>query len=143
MKTLRTLLAVAWLSVVIGLLILSSTGLLVAIAIGDEVLISAFRGRRKVNEIQLEEALTLSERVDEIKRTLEKIENWLGAIKKEEESLRNEEQKLTEQRAILAPEVFETKKIEFIADKSGEFSILCSVYCGKGHHEMKAKLIVE
>jgi len=37
----------------------------------------------------------------------------------------------------------EVKKIEFIADKSGEFEILCSVYCGRGHHDMKAKLIVE
>jgi cytochrome c oxidase subunit 2 len=33
--------------------------------------------------------------------------------------------------------------IEFIADKAGEFDILCSVYCGSGHHSMKAKLIVE
>jgi len=37
----------------------------------------------------------------------------------------------------------EIKKIEFIADKVGEFPILCSVYCGRGHHSMKAKLIVE
>ena len=35
------------------------------------------------------------------------------------------------------------KKIEFIADKTGEFDILCSVYCGRGHSSMKAKLIVE
>lgn len=33
--------------------------------------------------------------------------------------------------------------IEFVADKAGEFDILCSVYCGGGHHSMKAKLIVE
>lgn len=33
--------------------------------------------------------------------------------------------------------------IEFVADKAGEFDILCSVYCGAGHHSMKAKLIVE
>ena len=33
--------------------------------------------------------------------------------------------------------------IEFVADKTGEFDILCSVYCGAGHHSMKAKLIVE
>jgi len=32
---------------------------------------------------------------------------------------------------------------EFIADKIGEFDILCSVYCGSGHSQMKAKLIVE
>jgi cytochrome c oxidase subunit 2 len=35
------------------------------------------------------------------------------------------------------------KKIEFIADKIGQFEILCSVYCGEGHRQMKAKLIVE
>ena len=35
------------------------------------------------------------------------------------------------------------RKIEFIADRVGEFPILCSVYCGRGHHKMKAKLIVE
>ncbi|NQS90196.1 YHS domain-containing protein [Patescibacteria group bacterium] len=35
------------------------------------------------------------------------------------------------------------KKIEFIADETGEFDILCSVYCGKGHHGMKAVLVVE
>jgi cytochrome c oxidase subunit 2 len=35
------------------------------------------------------------------------------------------------------------EEIEFIADKAGEFDILCSVYCGKGHHSMKAKLVVE
>lgn len=33
--------------------------------------------------------------------------------------------------------------IEFVADKPGEFDILCSVYCGRGHKKMKAKLIVE
>jgi cytochrome c oxidase subunit 2 len=32
---------------------------------------------------------------------------------------------------------------EFLADKSGEFPIRCSVYCGSGHSKMKAKLIVE
>lgn len=37
----------------------------------------------------------------------------------------------------------ETKKIEFIAKEAGEFPILCSVYCGRGHHSMKAKLIVK
>jgi len=37
----------------------------------------------------------------------------------------------------------EIMKIEFIADKSGEFPILCSVYCGRGHHDMKAVLVVE
>jgi len=37
----------------------------------------------------------------------------------------------------------ETKKIEFVADKTGEFDILCSIYCGRGHHNMKAELIVE
>ena len=35
------------------------------------------------------------------------------------------------------------EEIEFVADKAGEFDIICSVYCGKGHHSMKAKLIVK
>ncbi len=35
------------------------------------------------------------------------------------------------------------RNIEFVADKAGEFDITCSVYCGAGHHSMKAKLIVE
>lgn len=34
-------------------------------------------------------------------------------------------------------------KIEFMADKAGSFDIICHVYCGKGHHDMKAKLIVK
>lgn len=37
----------------------------------------------------------------------------------------------------------EIKKIEFIANQAGEFDILCSVYCGRGHHNMKAKLVVK
>ena len=37
----------------------------------------------------------------------------------------------------------EVKKVEFIAKKSGDFPILCSVYCGRGHHSMKGKLVVE
>lgn len=37
----------------------------------------------------------------------------------------------------------EVKKIEFIADKVGEFDILCSIYCGRGHSQMKGKFIVE
>lgn len=37
----------------------------------------------------------------------------------------------------------QVKEIEFIVDKIGEFEILCSVYCGAGHHDMKAKLSVE
>jgi cytochrome c oxidase subunit 2 len=32
--------------------------------------------------------------------------------------------------------------IEFTATAVGEFEILCSEYCGKGHEEMAAKLIV-
>jgi cytochrome c oxidase subunit 2 len=35
------------------------------------------------------------------------------------------------------------EEIEFVADKAGEFDILCSVYCGSGHNSMKAKLIAE
>lgn len=37
----------------------------------------------------------------------------------------------------------EIKKIEFIADKAGDFDILCSVYCGRGHHDMRAVLAVK
>jgi heme/copper-type cytochrome/quinol oxidase subunit 2 len=33
--------------------------------------------------------------------------------------------------------------IEFVADKAGEFDILCSVYCGRGHQNMKGKLVVK
>lgn len=33
--------------------------------------------------------------------------------------------------------------VEFIADKKGEFSFFCSVFCGEGHSGMKGKLIVE
>ncbi|MFH1863971.1 MAG: hypothetical protein ABIJ85_03665, partial [bacterium] len=36
----------------------------------------------------------------------------------------------------------EIQQIEFVADKTGEFDMLCSIYCGRGHHSMKAKLIV-
>lgn len=36
-----------------------------------------------------------------------------------------------------------TRKIEFMADKVGEFDILCSIYCGRGHNKMKGKLIVK
>lgn len=32
---------------------------------------------------------------------------------------------------------------EFVADKKGEFTFFCSVYCGSGHKDMKGKLIVE
>lgn len=76
-----------WLSVIIGVLILLVSGLLVAIAIGDEVLIGAWRGRRKVTEVRLEETLTLVERVDEIKKLLSKIENQLSTVKKGEEKI--------------------------------------------------------
>lgn len=76
-----------WLSVIFGVIILLVSGLLVAIAIGDEVLISAWRGRRKITEIRLEETLTLVERVEEIKNLLNRIEERLGTIKKSEEKI--------------------------------------------------------
>ena len=75
------------LSIFIGAVILLLSGLLVAIAIGDEVLISAWRGRRKVTELSLEETLTLAEKVDEIKKLLVKIEGQLGTVKKGEEKI--------------------------------------------------------
>ncbi|PIP20351.1 MAG: hypothetical protein COX40_05190 [Candidatus Omnitrophica bacterium CG23_combo_of_CG06-09_8_20_14_all_40_11] len=37
----------------------------------------------------------------------------------------------------------QTQRIEFVADKNGEFDILCSIYCGKGHNTMKAMLVVK
>lgn len=37
----------------------------------------------------------------------------------------------------------ETKTLEFVADKSGTFSMMCSVFCGSGHREMKGTLMVE
>lgn len=37
----------------------------------------------------------------------------------------------------------ETKIIEFVAKKAGEFDIRCSVYCGSGHTNMKGKLVVQ
>ncbi len=36
----------------------------------------------------------------------------------------------------------ETVTIEFVADKKGEFTISCTKFCGWGHFDMKAKLIV-
>lgn len=33
--------------------------------------------------------------------------------------------------------------VTFVADKTGEFKYICSVFCGKGHDEMVGKLIVE
>lgn len=35
-----------------------------------------------------------------------------------------------------------TVQVEFVADKSGEFTFLCKVFCGQGHSQMKGKLIV-
>ena len=32
--------------------------------------------------------------------------------------------------------------VEFIADKSGEFTFFCNVYCGDGHGNMRGRLIV-
>lgn len=37
----------------------------------------------------------------------------------------------------------EKKVIEFLANKPGVFKIFCSVYCGIGHHNMKATLNVK
>ncbi len=36
-----------------------------------------------------------------------------------------------------------TKTIEFTADQAGTFDIVCDVYCGPGHADMKATLVVE
>lgn len=40
----------------------------------------------------------------------------------------------------LSPE--KTTTVEFTADKTGEFTFFCSVYCGSGHNDMEGKLIV-
>ena len=32
--------------------------------------------------------------------------------------------------------------IDFIASEDGEFPIICSEYCGKGHDIMKGRLVV-
>lgn len=37
----------------------------------------------------------------------------------------------------------QTETAEFLADKEGEFTIYCTVYCGAGHANMHGKLIVE
>ncbi|MBI2574314.1 cupredoxin domain-containing protein [Candidatus Woesearchaeota archaeon] len=36
-----------------------------------------------------------------------------------------------------------TVPVEFVADKPGTFTAYCSVPCGAGHPDMKAKLVVE
>lgn len=79
-----------WLSIIFGVLLLLSTGLLVAIAIGDEVIITAFRGRKKINEMELEKTITLAEKVDEIKNLLTSIEKRLAEVKKEEQKIEKE-----------------------------------------------------
>ncbi|XID95674.1 cupredoxin domain-containing protein [Paenibacillaceae bacterium WGS1546] len=33
--------------------------------------------------------------------------------------------------------------VTFVADKTGEFKFICSIFCGKGHDDMIGKLIVE
>ena len=37
----------------------------------------------------------------------------------------------------------ETVEVEFVADKKGEFTFICSVFCGSGHGAMKGTLVVE
>ncbi len=39
-------------------------------------------------------------------------------------------------------EAGEEVTIEFVADKTGEFTFFCNVFCGSGHREMKGKLVV-
>ena len=36
----------------------------------------------------------------------------------------------------------EPVEIEFVANAPGEYPILCSEYCGKGHEDMKGMLVV-
>lgn len=35
-----------------------------------------------------------------------------------------------------------TQSVEFVADKAGEFTVECTVFCGPGHEEMHGKFIV-
>lgn len=35
-----------------------------------------------------------------------------------------------------------TATVAFVADKAGDFSAYCSIYCGPGHAEMRGKFIV-
>jgi cytochrome c oxidase subunit 2 len=37
----------------------------------------------------------------------------------------------------------ETVTIDFVASTAGEFPVLCSEYCGKGHDDMKGTLLVK
>jgi cytochrome c oxidase subunit 2 len=37
----------------------------------------------------------------------------------------------------------ETVEVAFTADKAGEFTFFCNVFCGSGHSQMNGKLIVE
>lgn len=43
----------------------------------------------------------------------------------------------------LVPEGGEVVSVRFIPDKVGTFDVVCSEYCGKGHKQMKAKLVVK
>lgn len=40
-------------------------------------------------------------------------------------------------------DVRDENKVEFIADKTGEFYFYCTVFCGDSHKEMKGKLIIK
>jgi cytochrome c oxidase subunit 2 len=40
-------------------------------------------------------------------------------------------------------EVQAGKTISFVADKTGEFEYICSIFCGAGHDDMKGTLIVQ
>jgi heme/copper-type cytochrome/quinol oxidase subunit 2 len=37
----------------------------------------------------------------------------------------------------------QSQTLEFVADKSGDFTFYCNVVCGSGHSDMKGQLIVE
>ena len=43
----------------------------------------------------------------------------------------------------VTPLAGEAKTAEFVADKSGTFTVRCSVFCGSGHPTMTGKLIVQ
>jgi cytochrome c oxidase subunit II len=43
----------------------------------------------------------------------------------------------------LIPKGGEVVAVRFVATEAGTFDVTCSEYCGKGHKQMKAKLVVK
>jgi len=43
---------------------------------------------------------------------------------------------------VQIPKGGEAVAVEFVADRSGRFRVICSQYCGSGHRRMRAVLVV-